>query len=90
MRTRSSQTGFEAVIVVVMVAVIAVVGFAGYKIMNTSQPVASTEASAVAAPSRIKTKADLAQTGKSLDASAGQVDSNLNSAALNSDVSALL
>lgn len=89
--TRLNSQGASHIVLVALVAVLAVVGFAGYKVLgNNSKDNASTQAQteSVTAPDKIKTKADLQQSAKSLDNA--DVDKSLDSTQLDSDLNDLL
>jgi len=81
-----NQAGFEAVGVLAVILVVAVIGFAGYKVMHMNKAADSQPG----VPAKIQTKADLTQTGKSLDAASGQLDSNLDDGSLDADMNAML
>ncbi len=86
-----NQAGFEAVGVLAVILVVAVIGFAGYKVMHMNKAADSQQqASQPGVPAKIQTKADLTQTGKSLDAASGQLDSNLDDGSLDADMNAML
>jgi heme/copper-type cytochrome/quinol oxidase subunit 2 len=85
------QAGFEAVGVLVAILIVAVIGFAGFKVMHMNKAADSQQsASQPAVPAKIQTKSDLSQTGKSLDAASGQLDSSLNDGSLDADMDAML
>lgn len=89
--TRLNARGASHIILVALVAVLLVVGFAGYKVFgNNSKKSPSTPAlsQSVTAPDKIKTKADLQQSTKSLDAA--DVDKSLDGSQLDSDLNDLL
>lgn len=86
-----NQTGFGHVILLVALVALAVVGFAGYRVW-TSQNTATAPDSSQAAtlPATIETKADLAQTGKMLDETSAQLDTNLDDGGLDADINSML
>jgi predicted negative regulator of RcsB-dependent stress response len=89
--TRLNARGASHIVVIALVAILAVVGFAGYKVLgNNSKQSASTSSQnqAVTAPDKIKTKADLQQSAKSLDGA--DVDKSLDSTQLDTDLNDLL
>ena len=93
-RTTLNQTGFEAVGIIVALLFVAIIGFAGYKVLNMNKSAASQDSSAissqqVAVPAKLKTKADLSQTGKALDKSSSQLDTSLNDKSLDADLSTM-
>ena len=95
MKTRNLQSGFGAIAAVFLVLVVAVIGFAGYKVFTmdkgSNAPVATaTPVNNMAAPSAIKSKADLAKAAQALDNTSSTVDSTLNDNALNQDLSDML
>lgn len=87
--TRLNTRGASHVVLIALVAVLAVVGVAGYKVLgNNSKQNASTSLNqAVSAPDKIKTKADIQQSAKSLDNA--DVDKSLDSTQLDSDLNDL-
>ncbi len=95
MKTRlSNQAGFEVVGVIVAVLLVAVVALAGYKVVSMNKSAdsvaQSTNTGQVAAPDKIRNKADLAKTEKALVSSDSQLDSSLDDKALDADVDSML
>lgn len=89
MSIRNSQAGVGHVLVVLVVLFVAVAGFAGYTVWNAGQT--SDTASQKGAPSTaIKTKADLQSASKLLDTTATQLDKDLDTSVLDSDIDQLL
>lgn len=91
-KIRTNQKGFELVGVLIVLVVLTVIVFVGYRAVNgriskTSLPAASTS-SAIQLPSKIKSKADVQQASKSLDADSA--DKQLNPAQLDKDLTSLL
>jgi hypothetical protein len=89
--TRLNTQGASHVVLIALVAVLAVVGFAGYKVLggNSKQSASTqTQSQAVTTPDKIKTKADLQQSAKSLDAA--DVEKSLDSTQLDTDLNDLL
>lgn len=89
--TRLNTQGVSHIVLIALVAIVAVVGFAGYKVLgNNSKQNASTPSlnQAVTAPDKIKTKADLQQSSRSLDSA--DVDKSLDSTQLDTDLNDLL
>ncbi len=88
---KRTQTGFAHLALVLLVLVMAVVAFAGYKVVKDRQAktTANTTSTAITNTSEtINTKADL---DKALNSLNGQsVDSTLNPASLNNDITSLL
>lgn len=85
MRIRHAQTGIGHLAVLMVVVVVAVVGFAGYTVWKAGQDTADQNV-----PAAIKTKADLETASKLLDTTASQLDKDLDTSVLDSDIDKLL
>ncbi len=94
MAFRTSQTGVGHLVALLAVVVLAVTGFAGYSVWKAGQdkPVAeqSTQADTAADDTAIKTKADLQSANTLLDNTATQLDKDLDTSVLDSDIDQLL
>lgn len=89
MRIRTSQSGVAHLVgLLLIVAVVGVVGFAGYTVWKAGQD--KTTSDTTATTTSIKTKADLQSASKLLDTTATQLNSDLDTSALDSDISQLL
>lgn len=90
---RSSQAGSHVIALALFVVFVAVVGFAGYKVWSMQQaaaPASSSTAANATMPSKITNTASLQQAASALDASAAQVNTNLDDSTLSADLNALL
>jgi hypothetical protein len=86
-----NQSGALHIALLLGLVLVTVVAFAGYRVMNSSEPVAdNTTVSSSSVPESIKTQEDLTQTSKALDDTNAQLDSSLNDDALDSDIDAML
>ena len=88
---KRTQTGFAHLALVLLVLVMAVVAFAGYRVVKNRQDkmTANTTSTAITNSAQtINSKADLDKAANTLNDQS--VDSTLNPASLNSDVSSLL
>lgn len=93
MNIRNTQRGIGHVIAVLLLVFVGAAGFAGYTVLKADQAknTASTSASQETASSgTIQTKVDLETAGTLLDNTASQLDSDLDTSALDSDISQLL
>lgn len=91
--SRLNQVGASHLIAVFVVLFVGVVSFAGYKVATMNQlkdNETATSAQSASVPASIKSKEDLAQTGKALDAATDDVDSSLNDSALDADLNDML
>jgi len=89
MRIQSSQAGVGHLVAVFLVVVVAVTGFAGYTVWKADQDKTDTTASQTA-PTAIKTQADLKAASTLLDDTATQLDNDLDTSVLDSDIDQLL
>jgi predicted negative regulator of RcsB-dependent stress response len=88
---RFNQQGSLHLGILLAVLVVAAVAFAGYRVWSNGQDdTTQTATASTAVPSEIKTKADLAQTGKALDQTSSELDSSMNDASLDSDINSML
>ncbi|MFA5003867.1 MAG: hypothetical protein WC498_01150 [Candidatus Saccharimonadales bacterium] len=88
---RLNQTGSHLIAGLLLVAVVGVIGFAGYKVVQSQKTsTTGTTTASTTAPKAIKSKADLSQANKALDASATQLNSTLNDSAFNADLTSML
>ena len=91
MKIHSSQTGVGHIAALLVVVVLAVTGFAGYTVWKAGQDKTDSSVStSQTEPTAIKTKADLDTTSKLLDNTVSQLDSELDTSALDSDIDQLL
>jgi hypothetical protein len=86
----NNQFGFAHLGLLLVVLVVAAVSFAGYRVWQSRDAAEPIAASNLSLPATIKTKADLTQTGKFLDQTNVQLDSNLNTSSLDKDIDNLL
>lgn len=86
------QNGSHVVGVVLGILVVGVIAFAGYRVANRNSLDSSSAVSrqSVTAPSKLETKAELQQAAQSLNSSNAEVNSDLNTDSLNSNLSDLL
>ena len=88
---KKAQTGFAHLALVLLLLVMVVVAFAGYRVVKNRQDKmdANTTSTAITNSAQtINSKADLDKAANSLNSQS--VDSTLNPASLDSDVSSLL
>lgn len=94
--TPSRQSGFEVTSLIVAGLAVLLVGFAGYKVWQSSHsgPVAATVASGslanVPLPKSVQNKTDLTQLSHALDASATQINTSLSGSSLNAALNSML
>lgn len=96
MSIKRNQSGFGHLALPLMALVVLVVGFSAYTVWHkqhqtpTANDTTSTTTAAVSIPAKIKTKADLHQASQALSNADRQMQSQLNSAALNSSINKML
>ena len=89
MRIRSSQSGVGHLLALLLiVGVLGVVGFAGYTVWQAGQDTRTADTSTPS--TAIKTRADLQTASKLLDTTATQLDTDLDTSVLDSDIDQLL
>ncbi len=93
---RLNQSGSHVIGVALLVLALGVVGFAGYKVIQahnntttTSQPSTTTTAT-VTVPKTITNAADLQKVDQFLTQASAQLNTNLNSSSLNTDLNSML
>lgn len=84
--------GFALHTVVIVLLFVGVVGFAGYKVatMDRGTGTETNQSASADAPDTIKNQKDLSNTGKDLDETNAQLDSDLDDTSLDSDLNAVL
>lgn len=86
----SNQRGSSHIVAVLGVLVIALVAFAGYRVLNTVEPEASSDTAVVSEnkiPSKIDSDADVKKAENALNSTA--IDSDINPDTLNDDINSL-
>ncbi len=89
---RSSEDGSHVVALALVVLFVAVAVYAGYKVMNLPQvaPASTATTTTTKAPAAIINTATLKQAVSALDSESTQVNTNLDSSGLNTDLNDLL
>ncbi|MBL8121950.1 hypothetical protein JNM87_04355 [Candidatus Saccharibacteria bacterium] len=91
---RLNQKGIGHVLVVVFVLAIAVVGFTGYKIMTANKKVEDTPAAvqqqSVSTQHKVEAVPELKQADDTLEQTSTELDSTLDTSALDKDIDAML
>ena len=88
---RLNQSGIAHLGILLGLVVVAAIAFAGYRVMSQQSDNLTAETSASATvPAAIKTKSDLSQTGKALDQTSADLNNNLDSSSLDSDINSML
>ena len=93
MKIRLNNQGVGHMVMLGLVLVVAVVGFAGYYVMSANNNATKENSADVASDNNangIKTQADLEQAGAELDTAAAQLDKDLDTSVLDSDIDQLL
>lgn len=90
---KNTQAGIGHIVVLFIIVFVAAAGFAGWKVMNMNKATTTETANVTSTPKvpeKLKTKSDLAETGKVLDNSASDVNGGLNDSSLNADLNDML
>lgn len=93
MSTKHDQSGFGHIVLPLMIVALLVIGFSGYKVWRKQHSTSNNTnnvAATVSIPTQIKTKADLRQAAQALNDADKQMQSQLNSSALNGSINKLL
>lgn len=97
MSIKHNQSGFGHIAIPVMIVALLVIGFSGYTVWhrqhtttNDSSNNSSTTTAAVTIPVKITSKADLHQAAQALSNANTQMQSQLNSSALDSSINRML
>ena len=89
MKIRLNNQGVGHMVMLGLVLVVAVVGFAGYYVMSANNNATKENSADVASDNNangIRTQADLEQAGAELDTAAAQLDKDLDTSVLDSDM----